>query len=77
MVKLDLVELIQEHQLKSLDLQLHPFVATYLRKGFNSEERKWRRELACKIKIHAVDDLHYMEYKVFGPDGKELQRKRR
>ncbi len=77
LVKTDLVELIKEHQLTALDLQLHPFVANYLKKGFNSEERKWRRELGCKVKIHSVDDLHYMEYKVFAPDGKELRRRRR
>jgi ribonuclease G len=67
LVKSDLIELIKEHQLKSLDLK----------KGFNSEERKWRRELGCRVKIHAVDDIHYLEHRVFGPDGKELQRKRR
>ncbi len=76
MVKNELMVIIKDHQLTSLDLHLHPFIATFLKKGFNSEERKWRKELGCKVKIHSVDDLHFMEYKVFGPDGQELQKKK-
>ncbi|MCK4751219.1 MAG: hypothetical protein KAT15_29375, partial [Bacteroidales bacterium] len=77
LVKNELSVLIQEHQLSSVDVHLHPFVATYLKRGFNSEERRWRRELGCKVKLQSVDALHFLEYRVFGPDGQELHRKRR
>jgi ribonuclease G len=77
LVKNELSLLIQEHQLSSLELHLHPFVGTYLKKGFNSEERKWKHELGCRIRIKPVDSLHFLEYRVFGPDGKEIHRKRR
>ena len=77
LVKNELSVLIQEHQLSSVDVHLHPFVATYLKRGFNSEERRWRRELGCKVKLQSVDALHFLEYRVFGPDGQEVHRKRR
>ena len=51
-------------------------VASFLTKGFNSEERRWRRELGCKIKINAVESLHFLEFRIYNEQGDELQRKR-
>jgi ribonuclease G len=77
MVKNELSALIQEHALTKVELKLHPFIATFLKKGFNSEERKWRKELGCKIHIQSGESLHFMEYRVYNAEGEELHRKRR
>ena len=77
MVKNELSVLIEEHQLSKVRLNLHPFIATFLKRGFNSEEKKWRKELGCKVKIQAAESLHFMEYRVYNEDGDELKRKRR
>jgi len=77
LVKNELSLLIEENQLKKARLDLHPFVAAYMKKGFNSEEKKWRKELGCKLKIQAADALHFMEYRVYNDQGEEIQRKRR
>ena len=77
LVKNELSMLIKEHQLSAAELHLHPFIANYLKRGFNSEEKKWRRELQCKVKIQSVDALHFLEYRVYNADGLELHRKRR
>ncbi|MCK5136509.1 MAG: Rne/Rng family ribonuclease [Bacteroidales bacterium] len=77
MVKNELSVLIKEHNLSQVQLKLHPFVATYLKKGFNSEEKKWKRELGCRIKIQPGESLHFLEYRVYNDDGEELLRKRR
>jgi len=76
LVKSELSMLIGEHHPSKLEVALHPFVATYLRKGFNSEERKWRKELGCKIKINSVESLHFLEYRIYNEQGEELRRKR-
>ncbi len=75
-VKGELSMLIGEHHPAKLEVALHPFVATYLTKGFNSEERKWRKELGCKIKINAVESLHFLEFRVYNEQGEELRRKK-
>ena len=75
-IKSELSMLIGEHQPAKLEVALHPFVATYLTKGFNSEERKWRKELGCKIKINAVESLHFLEFRVYNEQGEELRRKK-
>jgi ribonuclease G len=76
MVKSELSLLIGEHKPSKLEVALHPFVATYLKKGFNSEERKWRKELGCRITIQPTDSLHFLEYRIFNEQGEELRRKR-
>ena len=77
MVKHELSVLIEEHKLSKVRINLHPFIATYLKRGFNSEEKKWRKELGCKVKIQPDESLHFMEYRVYNEDGEELKRKRR
>ena len=77
MVKNEVSVLIQEHKPAKIDLMVHPFIAAYLKKGFFSEERKWRKELGCKINIQSAESLHFMEYKVINAEGEEIQRKPR
>ena len=76
LVKNELSMLIAEHQPSKLEVSLHPFVANFLTKGFNSEERKWRKELGCKIKINSVESLHFLEFRIYNEQGEELRRKR-
>ncbi len=76
MVKNELSVLIKENQLTKVQVQLHPFVATYLKKGFNSEERKWKKELGCRVKIQPSESLHFLEYRIYNDQGEELKRKR-
>ena len=77
LVKDELTAMLKEQPVSKLELHLHPFVAAYMKKGFGAEERKLRRELGCKLKVVSKDSLHFMEYRVYGPDGTELQRRRR
>ncbi len=77
MVKNELSVLIKERQLSRVTVHLHPFIAAHLTKGFNSEEKKWRRDLDCKVKIQSMDSLHFLEYRVYNEKGEELDRKRR
>jgi ribonuclease G len=76
MVKNELSVLIKEHQLARIKLNLHPFVAHYLKRGFNSEERKWKRELGCRVKVHPDDSLHFLEFKAYNSEGQEITRKK-
>lgn len=76
MVKNELSILIEEKQLKKVDVKLHTFIANSLKKGFFSQEKKWRKDLQCKIRIIPSDDLHFMEFKVYSEEGEELHRKK-
>ncbi|MFO7934163.1 MAG: Rne/Rng family ribonuclease [Bacteroidales bacterium] len=76
LVKNELSTLVKEHKLSRVQVHLHPFVSCFLKKGIQSQEKKWRRELGCKVKIHPSESLHFLEYRVYDETGKELRRKR-
>ncbi|MBN1131617.1 MAG: Rne/Rng family ribonuclease [Bacteroidales bacterium] len=75
LVKAEISTIIEQHNLKKLNIHLHPFVAHYLKRGLNSTEKKWRRELSCKIRIVPDDSNHFLEYAAFNANGEELHRK--
>ena len=76
-IKLELSTLLEADKQKKITLQVHPFFAAYLNKGFNSIIKKWRKELKCKINLEALDSATYLEYIVLNENGEELIRKTR
>lgn len=75
LVKTEISAIIDQYNLKKLRLHLHPFIAHSLTRGFKSTEKKWRRELSCKITIIPDESSHFLEYAAFNESGEELQRK--
>jgi ribonuclease G len=75
LVKSEISTIIQQNNLKRLNVHLHPFIAHSLKRGLRSTEKKWRRELACKIRIIPDESNHFLEYAVYSDSGEELQRK--
>jgi len=75
LVKNELSVLIEAQQPQRLDLHLHPFVAHYMTRRFHNVEKKWRKDLGCRIRIHPSEELHFLEYRVFNASGEELERK--
>ncbi len=57
----------------NITMYVHPFVDAYLKKGlFTSQYGRWRRDLGKKFKITADQSLAYLQYKIVGPDKKEI-----
>jgi ribonuclease G len=50
---------------KKLVLNVHPFVASYLRKGLLPIYRKWNRKYHISLKIQAVQAYHMLEFHFF------------
>ncbi|MCA1747054.1 MAG: hypothetical protein LC655_05105, partial [Bacteroidales bacterium] len=73
--KLELENLIITNGLKKVTLQVHPFFAAYLQKGFKSIIKKWRREMKCKITLEGLDSYTYLEYAILDENGAELFRR--
>lgn len=74
-IKLELAALIEKEQLKKVTLQAHPFFAAYIKQGYKSILKKWRKEMKCKITVEALDKLTYLEYVVCNELGDQLLRK--
>ena len=68
------VEKIVKKEHKKVKLNVHPFVAAYLKKGFPSLRSKWFLEHKKWIKIIPRDAYTYLEYHFFDDKGKEIRK---
>jgi ribonuclease G len=57
---------------KSIILNIHPFIAAYLTKGFPSIRSKWFLEYKKWIKVQPRDAYTYLEYNFKDKEGKKL-----
>ncbi len=56
-------------------MYVHPFVDAYIKKGLLSLYRKWRMDSGRKFRILPDQSLAYLQYRVVGPDGVEIDLK--
>ncbi len=68
-IKRDLEFIIKSHRPKKLNLQVHPFVAAYLKKGFVSIQVKWWRKYQKWVTVKENVNYNLMKYVFF--DGNE------
>jgi len=66
----DLERIIKDH--KKVVLNVHPFVAAYLTKGFPSLRSKWFFEYKKWVKIIPRDAYTYLEFHFFDKEGNEI-----
>ena len=69
-IAFSLEKIIKDH--KKVKLNVHPFVAAYLKKGVPSLRAKWFLEHKKWIKIIPRDAYTYLEYHFFDSKGKEI-----
>jgi len=70
-IESDLERMLKAH--KKVVLNVHPFVAAYLSKGFPSMRSKWLFEHKKWIKIIPRDAYTFLEYHFFDKKGNELK----
>lgn len=69
-IKADLESIVQNH--KKIILNVHPFVAAYLTKGFPSLRSKWYFEHKKWIKVIPRDAYTFLEYHFLDEKGNEI-----
>ncbi|GAA4759689.1 MULTISPECIES: Rne/Rng family ribonuclease [Flavobacterium] len=67
----DLERIIKQH--KKVRLNVHPFIAAYLTKGFPSIRSKWFFEHKKWVKIIPRDAYTYLEYKFLDENGNSIE----
>ncbi|MBP3253108.1 MAG: Rne/Rng family ribonuclease [Bacteroidales bacterium] len=74
-MKHDVKFLTEEQNEKRLTILAHPFVASYLNKGwwFNKVYRKWEKDYNVKIKVKENNDLAVTEYNFLNADGTKIE----
>ena len=69
-INFDLERILKTH--KKVVLNVHPFVAAYLSKGFPSLRSKWFLEHKKWVKIIPRDAYTYLEYHFYDKSGKDI-----
>ncbi len=65
--------LINTLGMRDFKMYIHPFVDAYIKRGiFTSLYGKWRRKLGRIFKIFPDESLAYLQYRVIGADGAEI-----
>ncbi len=62
-------------KVKSFTLHVHPYVASYIKKGIISLYRKWQFKYGFGIRIIPNQKLAYLEYHFYDKTGKEIDMK--
>lgn len=64
--------IVERIKTRKIILNVHPFVAAYLRCGFFPVYRKWNLKYRILIKIQAVTSYHALEYHFYDREGNEI-----
>ena len=66
--------IVETEKLRSVTVQVHPYIDAYLSKGLFSLRLKWIWKLRCIIKIVPNSSLSFLETKFFNRKGEEVIR---
>lgn len=72
-IEYDVNRFIQNKKNDGLVLNVHPFIAAYLQKGFPSIQQKWFLKYKKWIKILPRDAYPYLQYRFYSKKGKRLR----
>lgn len=64
--------IVDKIKTRKLVLNVHPFVASYLKKGLIPVFRKWNLKFRILLKVQAVESYHMLEYHFYDRYGNEI-----
>jgi ribonuclease G len=67
------VEFIMRQNKEKLTIYCHPFIESYLTKGFWSQTRKWRFKYGKPVKVYADNSLGFTEVRFVSAGGAEIK----
>jgi ribonuclease G len=68
----DLSFIIGKIKTRKIVVNVHPFVAAYLKKGLFPLFRRWNFKYRIMLKVQAVTSYHMLEYHFYDLDGNEI-----
>ena len=63
---------VEQEKLRYVAVHIHPYIASYLNKGWFSLRWKWSRKLHCGIKIVPTSSYSFFEAHFYTKEGEEL-----
>ena len=67
-----LASLVGDYGFKHIELQVHPYISAYIKKGLWSLERRWRWKYHCRLKVVPMFELGFLEFRFVDEQGEVL-----
>jgi ribonuclease G len=64
--------IVDKIKTRKLILNVHPYVAAYLKKGLLPQYRKWNFKYKINLKVQPVTSYHMLEYHFYDRDDNEI-----
>jgi len=71
-IEQDLRYLTSSQRLRSVTVQVHPYINAYLRLGMPSMRMRWMWKYRCRVSLKPVESLNLLEYKFLNGAGDEI-----
>ena len=71
-IEQDLRYLTASQRLRSVMIQVHPYINAYLRYGMPSMRMRWMWKYRCRVQLKPLERLNLLEYKFLNGDGEEI-----
>ena len=66
-------EILNKTKYKKINLQLHPFIAAFITKGWLfSQTNTWKKKFKCTVKVIPKSSYDFLEYRFFEDNGHEI-----
>ncbi len=72
-IESNLSYILQEQNEKSIRLQVHPYIAAYIKKGLFSLQMKWFFKFGQWVKVHPISSYHLTEFHFFSAKDEEIK----
>ena len=63
---------VEQGKMRQITVQVHPYIAAYLRKGLFPLHWKWAIKLRCYIRLLSDSSLSFFESRFYDSDGEEI-----
>jgi ribonuclease G len=64
--------IVDKVKTRKIILNVHPFVASYLKRGIISVALKWSIKFKIRLKVQALTSYYMLEYRFFDEEGNEI-----
>ncbi len=65
--------LVNEKGIKKLNLMVHPYVASFITRGFISRRLKWAWRYKCRLRVIPMSSYQYLEYRFTDTNDNEIE----
>ncbi len=65
--------LVNEKGIKKLNLMVHPYVASFITRGFISRRLKWAWRYKCQLRVIPMSSYQYLEYRFTDTNDNEIE----